>query len=200
MLIGDRFTDPKRAEKIKIAVQAGIRWVQLRDHEASTDSFDMASMRMVKELLQIDRTVLITINSRIKVAQAHSMPFHTGKHGPSIYESRLVLGSTASIGMSAHDGKELATAVKNNANYIIFSPIFATQSHPDARPVGLDVLKKACFHADKIPVLALGGVNPQNASSCISAGAHGVAVHSAILEAPNPILEIQHFSRAIPGL
>jgi len=200
LLIGDRFTDPKQAAKIKMAVQAGIRWVQLRDHNASTDGFDVASMRLTQDLLHINRNVLITINSRIKVAQAHSMHFHTGKHGPSICESILVLGAEASIGMSVHDGKELAVAVNHKAHYIAFSPIFHTKSHPDVRPVGLEVLKKVCGHAGNIPVFALGGINPSNASSCLHAGAYGVAVHSAILDAPNPIIAIQQFSQVIPGL
>jgi len=200
LLIGDRFTDPKQAAKIKMAVQAGIRWVQLRDHEASTDGFDVAAVRLARELTQIDRNVLITINSRINVALTRSMSFHTGKHGPSIFEAILVLGAGVPIGMSAHDGKELAVAVKNKAHYIAFSPIFPTKSHPEARPVGLEVLKKVCGHAGKIPVLALGGINPSNASSCLHAGAYGVAVHSAILDAADPKAAVQQFSQVIPGL
>jgi thiamine-phosphate pyrophosphorylase len=57
----------------------------------------------------------------------------------------------------------------------LLSPVFATESHPDARPLGLEVLADACRTAGKMPVYALGGVNQTNAASCIEAGAAGVA-------------------------
>ena len=200
LLIADGFSDPLIASKVKAAVTAGVRWVQLRDHDASSDKFDQHATKLVSELVAIDRDVLVTINSRIRIADFHGLHFHTGKHGPSIFESQLVLGSDAPIGISAHNGKDLAEAVRDKAQYVIFSPIFPTSTRPSAKPVGIDVLKKVCFHADPIPIYALGGITPQHVSACLEAGARGVAVHSAILKSPNLVSAIQAFSRALPGL
>ena len=61
------------------------------------------------------------------------------------------------------------------ADMALLSPVFATESHPEARPLGLEVLAAACQTAGKMPVYALGGVNLTNAASCIEAGAAGVA-------------------------
>ena len=200
LLIADQFTNPAVSIRTKQAVQAGVRWVQLRDHKASTDEFDLHALRLAAELARIDRNVLVTINSRIRIAETHKFHFHTGSNGPSVFESRLVLGSDAPIGVSVHDGKELAEAVRDKTQYVLFSPIFSTASHPDARPVGLDVLKKACYHSNPIPVYALGGITPERTASCLEAGARGVAVHSAIMRSPNFISVIQAFNRVIPGL
>jgi thiamine-phosphate pyrophosphorylase len=57
----------------------------------------------------------------------------------------------------------------------LLSPVFATESHREARPLGLEVLAEACRTAGKMPVYALGGVNAANAASCVAAGATGVA-------------------------
>jgi thiamine-phosphate diphosphorylase len=200
LLIADNFTDPAVAARTREAVRAGIRWVQLRDHEASTDAFDLHALRLARDLIGIDRKVLITINSRIQMAETHSMHFHTGRHGPSVFESRLVLGQEAPIGVSAHDGKELAAAIRDKVQYVLFSPIFPTKSHPDARPVGVEVLRKACFHSKPTPVYALGGITPARTAVCLEAGARGVAVHSAIMHSPNFVAVIQAFSRVLPGL
>lgn len=200
LLIADKFTNPAVAARTRQAVQAGIRWVQLRDHEASSDEFDLHALRLARDLIAIDRTVLVTINSRIGIAEAHKMHFHTGSNGPSIFESKLVLGANTPIGASAHDGKQLAEVVRDRAQYVLFSPIYPTRTHPDAKPVGLDVLKKVCFHTNPIPVYALGGITPERVAGCLEAGARGVAVHSAIIHAPNMVSVIQAFSRALPGL
>ena len=199
LLIANNFTRPVIARRVILSVRAGVRWVQLRDHLASSDDFDGMAMKLVYELNKIDNRTLISINSKIKVAQNHDLPFHIGSGGPSFFESQLVLGSQAQIGMSTHDGKELATAVREGASYVTFSPIFKTSTHPDAHPVGLKVLKNVCHHAT-MPVMALGGITPDNVRDCLDAGAHGVAVISSILSAPDPIKVIQEFNTVLPGL
>ena len=200
LLIADEFTDEKVAAKVRGAVKYGIRWVQLRDHMASPDTFDVAADRLMRDLMAINRNVLITINSRITMAAEHRMHFHTGLHGPSLFEAKLVLGSDAPIGVSVHNGKELAVAVKEKAQYVIFSPIFETKSHPGVPGVGLEVLRKVCFHSKQMPVIAMGGITPEKVKACRSVGAYGVGVVSSILDASSMLATIQAFNKELPGL
>ncbi|MDA1028884.1 MAG: thiamine phosphate synthase [Bacteroidetes bacterium] len=200
LLIADKFTDEQVAFKVRNAVKDGVCWVQLRDHMASSDNFDVGANKMMRDLIAIDRNVLITINSRITFAAENKMHFHTGLHGPSLFEAKLVLGSHAPIGVSVHNGKELAVAVNNRARYVIFSPIFETSTHPGVPGVGLEVLRKVCFHTGKMPVLAMGGITPEKVTSCLSVGAYGVAVNSSILEAASMFGVIQEFKKVLPGL
>ena len=200
LLVADEFTDAKVAAKVRSAVKYGVRWVQLRDHMASPDTFDVAADRLMRDLMAINRNVLITINSRITMAAEHRMHFHTGLHGPSLFEAKLVLGSDAPIGVSVHNGKELAVAVKEKAQYVIFSPIFETKSHPGVPGVGLEVLRKVCFHSKQMPVIAMGGITPEKVKACRSVGAYGVGVVSSILDASSMLATIQAFNKELPGL
>lgn len=77
-------------------------------------------------------------------------------------------------GRSCHTFEEAAVAVAAGYDYIFFSPVFATRSHPDVAPVGLEALRRVC-ETLPIPVFALGGVNRNNERLCFEAGAYGVA-------------------------
>jgi thiamine-phosphate pyrophosphorylase len=79
------------------------------------------------------------------------------------------------VSVGCHSIGEIAVARISGADIALLSPIFPTQSHPEARPLGLEALSEARKAAGKMPVFALGGVNAENAALCIEAGAAGVA-------------------------
>jgi thiamine-phosphate pyrophosphorylase len=79
------------------------------------------------------------------------------------------------VSVGCHSVGEVAVARAAGADMALLSPIFRTESHPEARPLGLDALRAAARTAGKMPVYALGGVNAENAAECIAAGAAGVA-------------------------
>jgi thiamine monophosphate synthase len=79
------------------------------------------------------------------------------------------------VSVGCHSVGEIAVARAVGADMALLSPIFVTESHPEARPLGLETLTEAVKSAGKMPVFALGGVNQENAASCIEAGAAGVA-------------------------
>jgi thiamine-phosphate pyrophosphorylase len=79
------------------------------------------------------------------------------------------------VSVGCHSVGEVAVARAAGADIALLSPVFATESHPEARPLGLEALTAAAQTAGKMPVYALGGVNAENAASCIEAGAVGVA-------------------------
>jgi len=78
------------------------------------------------------------------------------------------------VGVSCHTLHELEMAEAAGAHYVFYSPIFETDTHPNAVPVGLDGLL-AARNATNLPVFALGGITAENEASCRAAGAHGVA-------------------------
>ncbi len=83
-------------------------------------------------------------------------------------------GSSPLRGISCHSLQDLETAADFGFDYAFLSPIFATATHPEARPLGLDLLALACKSA-RLPVIALGGIDFGNASACLAAGAAGWA-------------------------
>ncbi|MCC5661696.1 thiamine phosphate synthase [Nostoc sp. XA010] len=81
------------------------------------------------------------------------------------------------FGKSCHSLKSIKEAEDEGLDYVFFSPIFATSTHPEAKGIGLDMLTKAC-KSTQMRVFALGGINENNYQKCLDAGASGVAAIS----------------------
>lgn len=92
---------------------------------------------------------------------------------PIFTENLALLNNFETVGVSVHSVNEAVFAQKNNASYIIYSHIFQTDCKKDLPPKGLANLEEVCKSV-KIPVYALGGINDENESSVIAAGAAGV--------------------------
>lgn len=78
----------------------------------------------------------------------------------------------------AHDLAELRAAEEASADLVFVSPVFATPSHPQARPLGVAGFERLA-RSTSLPVIALGGMNPERAESLSIAGAYGWAAVSA---------------------
>ena len=76
------------------------------------------------------------------------------------------------IAVSCHTLDEVRAAEDEDADFVVFGPVFGTPGK--GAPVGLDALARAAASV-RIPVLALGGVTDANANLCVSAGAAGIA-------------------------
>jgi thiamine-phosphate pyrophosphorylase len=87
---------------------------------------------------------------------------------------RLHGPSNALLGISCHRIADLRVAERDGFDYAFLSPIFATATHPEAQPLGLDLLAQAC-NSVALPVIALGGIDFGNAAACRKAGAAGWA-------------------------
>lgn len=85
------------------------------------------------------------------------------------------------IGVSTHSIKEAVEAERLGASYITASHIFETKCKEGLAPKGIDWLKEICENVS-IPVYALGGINENNAQSCIDAGASGVCMMSLAMK------------------
>jgi thiamine-phosphate pyrophosphorylase len=101
------------------------------------------------------------------------------------------------IGVSAHTSAEAATLIAAGADYVTISPIFLTDSKPGYGPaLGLAGLA-ATVAAAKGPVVALAGIHPGNARSCLDAGAAGVAVMGEVMRATDIDATVRALVQAI---
>ena len=196
LLIADRFTESHRADAVRRAVAAGVPWVQLRDHRLDPDTFARAAEALVPMLKADNPNLLLSVNTHLDVARRLGLGLHVGRRGPSVAEARRQLGPGALLGYSAHDLDAARRAADEGADYLLFSPVFPTASKPGVPAVGLEALATVC-RAVAVPVLALGGITPERVSVCLQQGAHGVAVVSAILEAPDPAAAVRQFLERI---
>lgn len=196
-LLADRFTQTERAERTINAVQSGVRWVHLRDHDASPDAFDDAADRLVERLRTIAPDVCITVNTHLDTASRLDLGLHVGRRGPSPDVARALLGTDALIGYSAHGNLDVTPRRSKAVDYYFFSPVFPTSSKPDHPGAGLSALRSFSRAAGSVPVVALGGITPERVAPCRKAGAWGVAVLSGILEAPTPKAAARAYLRAL---
>ncbi|MEM1269814.1 MAG: thiamine phosphate synthase [Bacteroidota bacterium] len=177
-----------RQQRLKMAVDAGVRFVMLRDHEASPEAFGQAGEALIPWLLE--RDVQVVVNTRVGRAEQWGTGAHVGTRGPAVDTVRSRLGDGVLIGYSMHRGE----AVPEKADYVTFSPVFPTSSKPGHPGEGLQALRDVCRQS-AVPVYALGGVTPARLDDCREAGAAGVAVLSAIMEAEEPASVVRQFLR-----
>ena len=169
-------------ETCRLALQAGVGTLQLRDKNASTREL----IRMAVILQDICRShgVLFIVNDRIDVAMAVGADgVHVGQDDMPVHLAREFLGPDAVIGASARFPEEAEAAWKEGADYIAANLIFPTDTKTDlGEPLGIGAISKL-KQASPLPLVAIGGINPSNVDTVRKAGADGIAVVSAIMAA-----------------
>jgi thiamine-phosphate diphosphorylase len=99
---------------------------------------------------------------------------------------------TGPVSVAAHDAAGLDRARRERAAFALLSPLFATATHPGAPCLGPEAFRRLAADSP-VPVLALGGVTPDNGRHALEAGAMGLACIDALLGAADPTAEVQRF-------
>jgi thiamine-phosphate pyrophosphorylase len=157
------------------AIAGGARIVQYRDkkHVAA----DRA--RQASELASLCRkhSALFIINDDVELAkQAQADGVHLGREDASLAQARAQLGPQAIIGVSCYN--ELARAMlaqTEGADYVAFGSFFPSRTKTQAVRAGLELLCEAKQKL-RIPVVAIGGITPENGAHLLAAGADALAV------------------------
>ena len=179
-------------------VDAGVRWIQLRMKDAPAGALYESASQLVKFLP--DDTKLI-VNDRADVAKlAGAAGVHLGQDDLPAADARSILGPEAIIGTSTHSRGQIEAAVDMPVDYVAIGPVFATttKANPDAivGPDNLAALQGASQH----PLVAIGGITPENAMQAIDNGADSVAVISAWMTADDIPARLEAFRRALGRL
>lgn len=157
-----------------------VEFVQLREKDLGTQELTELAGAMMAAMRDTASGTLprLLINAGATGAEEAARTVSAaGIHLPGRWTAEQVgmarIRGTVSVG--CHSVGEVAVARAAGADMALLSPVFPTESHPEARPLGLDALRAVSETAGKMPVFALGGVNAASAASCIEAGAAGVA-------------------------
>ena len=185
MLIVDVEEAAARRGAVTAALAAGVDAVQLRDRRAGGGALFAAACEL-RTLTHAHGAALL-VNDRIDVALAVAAD---GIHLPAasfpIAVARRLLGASAWIGRSTHAAGEAARAAGEGADYVILGPVFPTPSKASyGPPLGVAAIAEAATRTER-PVIAIGGIDAATAAAVRGAGARGVAVVRAILDAPDP--------------
>lgn len=170
---------------VEQAVKGGVSCVQLREKEFSTRQF-VDEAKVIMEILSPLGVPLI-INDRIDVALAIGADgVHVGQSDMPYAIARELMGPKAIIGLSVETWDDVEMAEDLDCDYIGVSPVFETPTKTDTKGAwGLEGLKKIRGYS-RHKLVAIGGINESNAAQVVAAGAHSIAVVSAICSAGDP--------------
>lgn len=177
-----RFTHPQLAE---LAIKGGADTIQFRQKNGTTRELVEIAEQIQKKCAK--HKVPLIVNDRADIALAiDAVGSHFGQDDMPVALGRKILSTDNIIGASARTEEKILKAISEGADYIGYGPIYQTSSKADAeKPKGLEQLSRMCEIA-KCPVIAIGGITEQTAASVIRAGAHGIAVISAVCASSDP--------------
>lgn len=165
-------------DSIRRAAAAGATWIQIREKDLDARSLvDLARFAVAETLAA---GVRVFMNDRLDVAlAAGAAGVHLGEKSlplEAVIEWRRSTGrSDFQVGVSCHSLESARAAELGGADYIFFGPVYATPSKAAyGAPQGIERLREVCRSVE-IPVLAIGGINLENAGACLDAGAAGIA-------------------------
>ena len=168
-------------EIVRALVAGGARWIQIREKLLPAGQLLAEARRAVGAARAAGAIVLV--NDRADLAFAAGADgVHVGRDDLPAADARRVLGPGALVGVSTHSVEEGIAAARSPVDYVAIGPIFPTRTKPDAeRPVGIDAVR-ALASAIPLPIVAIGGIGPDNARDVLGAGAAAIAVISALYE------------------
>ena len=160
---------------IHAAVDAEVPLFQIREKTLSARALYEVVVRAVS--VTRDSKTRLIVNDRVDVARA------AGADGVQLTARSLpasivrrVCGPELLIGVSTHSREEAQAARDGGADFVLFGPVFETESkRAFGPPQGLNKLRDVARALDEFPVLAIGGITLENIPACLSAGARGVA-------------------------
>ncbi|WP_418455755.1 thiamine phosphate synthase [Allofournierella sp.] len=170
-------------EAVEQAILGGCTMVQLREKDSSSlDFYQLA--RGIKKIT--DRFhIPLMINDRIDIALAvDAAGVHIGQSDLPAAIARKIMGERMLLGVSAASVREAVQAQNDGADYLGVGAMFPTDTKTDARLVTKEELQKI-RRAVSLPIVAIGGINKENAEELCAVPVDGLAVVSAIIAQPD---------------
>lgn len=182
-------------DSIRMALDGGCRWVQLRMKDVADDE-----VRRVAEEAQRwcrDASATFIIDDRVElVRQIGADGVHLGKNDMPVSEARALLGDNFIIGGTANTFDDIRSHYEAGANYIGCGPFRFTTTKKGLAPVlGLEgytyLIKRAREEGINLPIVAIGGITAEDIPAIMSTGVSGVALSGTVLRAENPVEEMK---------
>lgn len=181
----------------RLALEGGCRWVQLRMKEATEVEF-MAAAAEIGRLCKEHGATFVLDDHVEWVEKTGADGVHLGKNDMPIDEARKILGSDKIIGGTANTFEDVERLYRQGADYIGCGPFRFTTTKKNLSPVlGLEgyqhIVDQMKSHGINLPIVAIGGILESDIKSILATGVSGIAVSGGILNAENPVEEMQRF-------
>ena len=181
-------------DKVVAALRGGAQVVQFRSKSAD-DSLRHLQAAQIGRACRAHNALFI-VNDSVELArEVGADGVHLGKADGDVVAARAVLGRGKLIGVSCYDdivrGRD---AQLQGADYVAFGSFYPSATKPMAPRAGSDLLRIAASEIS-LPIVAIGGINEDNAAGLIAAGANAIAVVSALFDAPDVEAQARLFTR-----
>lgn len=170
---------------VRAALRGGAPSIQLRSKTGTARELVDLARRLLPETRAAG--ALLWVNDRVDVALAAGADgAHVGDDDLPVAAARRICPPGFLLGRSAETVEIALQAQQDGADYVGVGPVYPTATKADAGPaVGLERIARV-HSAVTVPIVGIGGISADGAAPVIRAGAHGVAVVSAIMLAPDP--------------
>ena len=189
----ERFT---HVDLARLAAEGGADVVQFREKRPRTTADLVRTARQMARALT-GSGVRLVVNDRVDVALgAGADAVHLGRDDLAPRLARKLMGESALIGGTANN-LEQALRVATGVDYLGVGPVFGTRTKTNpATAIGIEGLRAIAEAVGK-PLIAVGSITPERVADVLSAGAHGVAVASAVVTEHDPAKAARSFRDAI---
>ena len=179
------------AEGIRMALEGGCRWIQLRMKDAPAEEI----IACAEEVLPLCRRhgAKFLLDDHVElVRQLGADGVHLGKNDMPVDEARKILGPDIIIGGTANTIEDIIRLHKQGADYIGCGPFRFTTTKKNLSPIlGLDGYKSIVLNMKELgidlPIVAIGGITVEDIPAVMETGVSGIALSGAILGAPDPV-------------
>ncbi len=162
-------------QQVGQALDGGTSIIQYRD-KGSDRQQRIAEASSLLKLCRSHAVPLIINDDMYLAAEIGADGVHLGRDDVDIRQARAALGQDAIIGISCYNQLELALEAQDDgADYVAFGRFFSSVTKPQALPADLELLRRA-RPLLQIPIVAIGGITPENGAPLIDAGADMLAV------------------------
>ena len=188
-------------DSIRLALEGGCRWIQLRMKDATDDEvrpIAMAAQQMCREA-----GATFIIDDRVElVRELHADGVHLGKNDMPIIEARNILGPDFIIGGTANTFDDVKLHYESSADYIGCGPFRFTTTKQKLAPVlGLDgyrsIVSQMRAANINIPIVAIGGITEDDIPAILATGITGIALSGTVLRAENPVQKMNELLNII---
>ena len=186
---------------IRMALDGGCRWIQLRMKEADDTLFLSTATEAQRMCREAEATFII--DDRVDIAlRIKADGVHLGKNDMPIDEARHILGPEAIIGGTANTIDDIMIHHRRGADYIGCGPFRFTTTKQRLAPVlGLDGYRQLINgmheHGINLPIVAIGGIGRDDIAPIMLTGVTGIALSGSILRAENAVEETRNILQTI---
>ena len=190
-------------DSVHIALEGGCRWVQLRMKDSDEILFEKTAIVVQQMCKEYGANFIIDDNVAL-AEKIEADGVHLGKNDMPITEARKLLGEGFIIGSTVNSFEDILYILKSGItpDYFGCGPFNYTSTKKNIAPIlgyegYLNINHKMFDNNIQIPLIAIGGIRKKDIPQLLKSGVSGIALSSSILNASNPINEMQEIVNMI---